>query len=114
MACGVLAGLVESMLIPLYAGRVLVPLAPALAVLSNIALPWLGRYALPRTAGAVAPYLAWLLVVAVLFLYVRPEGDVIYPGGHWLQWCSYGVVLGGTFAGAVTVFVVTSPRDLTR
>jgi hypothetical protein len=115
--CGALAGLVESMLIPVYAGSVLVPIAPVLAVLSNIVLPRLGRYGAGRTAGAVVPFAGWLVVVVALSMFNRPEGDVIYPGGTWLQWCSYGVIIGGTLAGAITIVVtlaVPRQRDVRR
>jgi hypothetical protein len=36
-------------------------------------------------------------------VFPRPEGDVVLPAGNGLQWVSYGVLLGGAVAGAVTV-----------
>jgi hypothetical protein len=111
--CGALAGLIESMLIPLYAGTFLVPLAPLLAVLSNVALPILARRAVDRTGAAALPFLAWLVVVIALSSVPRSEGDVIFPGGTYLQWQSYGVVFGGTLAGAITLMrmaTLSAPR----
>jgi hypothetical protein len=113
-ACAVLAALIESLLVPLYAGSVLVPLAPVLAVVTNILLPLLARFAVPRTGAAAAPFAAWLVVVVVLANFPRPEGDVIYPGGHVLQWCSYGTLLGGTAAGAVTLVLISLQGDAAR
>lgn len=106
----VLAALIESMLIPLYAGTVVVPLAPLLAIGTNIALPRLARGAIDRTGVAALPFVGWLIVVIVLSSVPRSEGDVIFPGGTWLQWVSYGVVFGGTLAGAVTLMVMANLR----
>lgn len=102
-----LSGLIESMLIPLYAGSVLVPVAPVLAVLGNIAFAILGRRLDAGTPGAVVPFALWMLVVLVLSSWPRPEGDVIYPGGAGLDWVSYGVVLGGGVAGVATIIRTT-------
>jgi hypothetical protein len=108
----VLAALVESLLIPLYVGSVLVPLAPVLAVVGNIVLPSLGRRAVDRTAGAVVPFVGWLITVIALSGIARPEGDVIYPGGGgWLPWVSYGVILGGGSAGVATIVLTTPGRE---
>jgi hypothetical protein len=109
-ASALLAALVESMLIPLYAGTVLVPLAPVLAIAGNIALPLLARTAVDRTSVAAAPFVAWLAVVVVLAGVSQSEGDVIYPAGSsLLQLQSYGVVFGGALAGAVTLMVIAYP-----
>jgi hypothetical protein len=45
----------------------------------------------------------WLLTVLLLSL-PRPEGDVLIPGGSGTQeWVSYGLVLVGGTAGAITI-----------
>ena len=109
--CGVLSALVESLLIPLYYGRVLVPITVVLTLVLNFALPRLARAAVDRTGAAVAPFVGWLLVILVLNGFPRPEGDVIYPGGSgYLPWVSYGVLLGGTLAGAVSIVLSIQPR----
>jgi hypothetical protein len=108
-ACGALSALLESMLIPLYAGRVLVPVAVVFAFASNIALPRLARAAIARTSAAIAPFAGWLLVILVLNAFTRPEGDVIYPGGKGLQWVTYGVILGGALAGTVSIVLSVPP-----
>ncbi|MDT4891018.1 MAG: hypothetical protein QOE97_53 [Pseudonocardiales bacterium] len=102
-AAGMLAAALEMLLVPLYAGKTLVPLTVALAVLINVALPLLARSIVPSGAAALAPFGAWLLVVVVVGLFPRPEGDVILPGGGAVEWVGYGVLLGGTVAGTVTV-----------
>jgi hypothetical protein len=107
-ASGALAGLIEMLLVPLYAGSTLVPIAVVMAVVGNIALPLLARMLVPTTGGTLAPFASWLLVVIVIGLFPRPEGDVILPGGGGaLEWVTYGVLLGGALAGTVTVVMST-------
>jgi hypothetical protein len=105
--CEALAGLLELFLVPLYAGKIVVPIAVLLAVGGNIALPLLGRSLVGGTAGAVLPFLTWLAVVIVVGMVPRPEGDVVLPGGGALVWVSYGVLLGGTIAGTVTIVLAS-------
>lgn len=99
---GALAGLLESLLVPLYAGSVVIPVVVALGVASNVLLPRMARSLVATTPAAAAPVLAWLIVVVGFGITVRPEGDVILPGGD-LQWVTYGLVLGGALAGTVAV-----------
>jgi hypothetical protein len=106
--CGALAALLEALLVPLYAGSVLVPIAVVLAVASNVLLPRMARIFVPGTLPAALPFLAWLIVIVVFGVLARPEGDVILPGGSGgLQWVSYGVMLGGALAGTVAVATST-------
>lgn len=108
-ACAVLAGLLELLLVPLYVGGTLVPVAVVAAVASNIALPRMARALFDRTVAAAAPFLAWLVTVTVVGLMPRPEGDVVLPGGGSLQLVSYGVLLGGAVAGTLTVVIGSTP-----
>jgi hypothetical protein len=113
-AAAVLAALVESMLIPLYVGSVIIPLAPLLAIGLNVLLVYVGRFAVHRMIGGLLPFLGWLAPVLILSGVPRPEGDVIYPGGSGLlAFVSYGVVLGGGLAGAGTL-VLTAPQPTMR
>lgn len=108
--CGALAAFLETLLVPLYAGSVIVPLAVLLAVASNVALPRLARALVPRTAAALAPFAAWLIVVVAFGLLARPEGDVVLPGSPAsLQYVTYGVILGGAVAGTATLVLMTPP-----
>ena len=103
-ACAVLAALLALFLVPLYAGSVIVPVAVVVALASNVALPRLARALVETTVAMVLPFLSWLLVVIVIGVMPRPEGDVVLPGGRGaLQWVSYGVLLGGALAGTLTV-----------
>jgi hypothetical protein len=108
-----LAAALEVLLVPLYAGKTLVPVTVVLAVLINIALPLLARSIVPRGSAAFAPFAVWLLVVVIIGLFPRPEGDVILPGGGALEWVGYGVLLGGTVAGTLTV-AVSGARPVNR
>ena len=113
--CGltaVLAGLVEVLLSPLYVGRWLFPITLLLAVGTNVALPVTARDLVDSTVAATLPVILWLITVLVLSL-PRPEGDVLLPGGGALQWVSYGLVLIGGAAGAITI-ALTARRSRSR
>ena len=104
-ATAALAGIISVLLTPLYWGSTLVPLAVLLAAISNVVLPVLAL-ALGRSGLAAAlPFGAWLITVIVLGI-TRPEGDVLLPGGKGGQlWVTYGMVLAGGVAGALTLMV---------
>lgn len=107
---GALAGMLEALLVPLYAGATILPLAIVLAVVSNVALPRLARALVPRTAAALAPFVAWLIVMIGFGTIGRPEGDVILPGSPGsVAAVTYGVLIAGTLAGTVTVVWLTPP-----
>jgi hypothetical protein len=109
--CGVLAGLIETLLVPLYVGATVFPLAVVLALLSNVLLPWLARTAVPTTPAVLTPFVGWLLAVLGFGAVGRPEGDVILPGSpSSLEYVTYGVIIGGFVAGVATVVWLTSPR----
>jgi hypothetical protein len=108
--CAALGGVLELLLVPLYAGSVIVPISVLGAVFFNIALPKLARSLVDSTLASVLPFLSWLAVVIVLGMLPRPEGDVILPGGGGAaEWVAYGVLLGGALAGTVTVVALTNP-----
>ncbi len=108
-ATAALAGLLELLLVPLYAGGSLVPVAAVFAVASSVALPRMARALVDTTAAAVLPFATWLFVVVGIGLFPRPEGDVILPGGGGVQWVGYGVLLGGSLAGTVTLVLSSHP-----
>ena len=112
-AAAVLAGLLEALLVPLYAGSTPAPIAVAVAVASNIVFPRLGYRIVARPLAAIAPFVCWLIVVFGFGVLARPEGDVILPGGS-LQWVSYGVLLGGALAGTLSVVFVIPSRARRR
>lgn len=107
--CGALAGLIEALLVPLYAGSVVVPIAVLLAVVGNIALPRMARVFVPTTAAALLPLGLWLAVM-LLFLLGRPEGDVAFPSAPTgAEWTFYGVLFGGVVAGIFAVVTGQAP-----
>ena len=107
-ASAALCAVLESLLVPLYAGSTLVPVAVLATIVTNVGLPLLARAAVPTTPAVVAPFLAWLVVVIGFGVLTRPEGDVILPGGD-AQWVSYAVLLGGALVGTITV-ISSVPR----
>ena len=113
--CGALAGLLESLLVPLYWGSAIFPIAAVLAVVSNAVLPRLARALVPSTGAALAPFLGWLVVVVGFGVVTRPEGDVILPGAPaTLEFVTYGLLLGGALAGTVTVVWISPPKRVSR
>lgn len=114
-ACGALAGLLESLLVPLYWGSVIFPVAVVLAIAGNVVMPRLARALVPTTGAALAPFLGWLVVVVGFGVVSRPEGDVILPGAPGsLEFVTYGLLLGGALAGTVTVVWISPPKQINR
>ena len=112
--CGVLAAFLEALLVPLYLGSVIFPVAVLFSLVSNAGLPRLSRALVPRTAAAIAPFLTWLAVMIFFGVLARPEGDVILPGAPTgAELVTYGVLLGGAIVGTVTI-VQTSPPPPSR
>lgn len=108
--CGALAALFAVLLVPLYVGSSVLPIAVALALVSNVVLPRMAHTLVPRTLSALAPFAAWLVVVLGFGAVARPEGDVILPGApRSVEWVTYGVLLGGALAGTATVVWLTPP-----
>lgn len=104
-----LAALVEALLVPLYAGTVIVPVAAVLALAGNLAFPRLARALVPTTFASVIPLLAWLAVMFVL-MSSRPEGDVVFPGKPGaVVAVFYATVFGGVLAGIVGVMTAMPP-----
>jgi hypothetical protein len=113
--CGALSALFETLLVPLYAGSALVPVAIVLALIGNVALPRMARTLVPSTLAAMAPFAAWLVVVLGFGTVGRPEGDVILPGAPGsVELVTYGVLLGGALAGTATVVWLTPPKTVSR
>lgn len=103
LAAGI-AALFAVLFVPTYVGTRPFPVAVVIAVGTNILIPRAVRAATGSTRAATLPVALWLLVVIVFGTLTRPEGDVILPGGT-LSWVTYGVLLGGAIAGALTLVV---------
>lgn len=108
-ASAMLAAVIELFLVPLYAGKTIVPIAVLIAVASNVVLPRLGRAVMATTAAAVLPFVSWLLVVVAVGWFARPEGDVVLPGGGGAEWVGFAVTFGGALAGTITVVASAPP-----
>lgn len=108
--CAMLLGLLELFLVPLRSGKVLIPVAVVLAIAGNVIVPALARSLVQRALGAVLPFLGWLAVAIAIGLVSRPEGDVILPGGGYVAWVGYGVLLGGAVAGTIAM-VLSGPSS---
>ena len=104
---GAMTAAIEVLLVPSRLGQTLIPLAPALAVLSNMALPLISRGLTGSRASAVPPFAGWLAAALVL-AGARPEGDVLLPAGD-IAYISYSLLVLGTLAGAVAVWLAGRP-----
>jgi hypothetical protein len=98
---GVLCAVFEVLLVPTRWGSTLVPIAPVLAIASNVALPLICRRLTGTGRSALPPVAGWLLAAFVLAS-TRPEGDVLLPAGD-TAWVSYGVLFGGALAAVLTL-----------
>jgi hypothetical protein len=108
-ACAALAALVEALMVPLYAGSVIVPVAVVLALIGNVAFPRMARTLVPTTLASVVPLLVWLAVM-FLFLSGRPEGDLAFPGKpDAVVWVFYGTLFGGVVVGIGAVVTAMPP-----
>jgi hypothetical protein len=105
---GVLCAAYEVLLVPTRWGSHLLPIAPVLAIGSNIGLPLLSRQLTGTVRSALPPVVGWLLAAFVLAS-TRPEGDVLLPAGD-TAWVSYGVLFGGALAGLATLVLVGRGR----
>jgi len=107
--CGALAAILEALLVPLYAGHLIVPAAVLLAVAGNLAFPRMARTLVPTTVASALPLVAWIAVM-FLFLAGRPEGDIVFPGKPGaVVWTFYGTLFGGVLAGIVSVVAAVPP-----
>jgi len=109
---GVLCAGYEVLLVPTRWGSQLLPIAPVLAIGSNIGLPLLSRQLTGTVRSALPPVVGWLLAAFVLAS-TRPEGDVLLPAGD-TAWVSYGVLFGGALAGLLTLVLLGRSRSLLR
>jgi hypothetical protein len=108
--CAALLAVLEALLVPVYVGSVIVPVAVVLAVAGNILLPRLARALIPTMTAALAPFAAWLVVMVGFGVLARPEGDVIMPGSpSSAVYVTYAVLLGGALVGTVTLVWLAPP-----
>jgi hypothetical protein len=111
-AVGVLAGFVtalwEVFLSPLYVNHVVVPVAPFLAVASNIALVWFTRQVTGRTGLALLPGLVWFVTMFTGSVRTS-EGDLLIPASDWPGLVA---LLLGAVAWGLTAYrlILSAPR----
>ncbi len=79
----VATGFWEVFLSPLYWGRVPLPLAPVLAVLTTLGLIWFTRVVTGRTGLSLLPGVAWFIVMIAATM-PRPNGSNLLPSVAWM------------------------------
>lgn len=116
LVVGLLGGFVtavwEVFLTPVYAGAIPVPVAPVLAVLSNVALIWFTRQVTGRTGLALLPGVVWFGVMLVATVRTT-EGDLLIPGNDYM---GLATVLVGSLTWALLAYrlIVTSAAGGSR
>ncbi|MDQ1739921.1 MAG: hypothetical protein QOE53_1573 [Pseudonocardiales bacterium] len=108
---GAMTAVIEVLLVPSRIGQTLIPLAPVLAVLSNVALPAISRGLTDTMLSAVPPVAGWV-VTTFLLASATPEGDVLLPAGD-TAYVSYSLLGFGTLAGMLTLWRASRPGPWT-
>jgi Family of unknown function (DUF6113) len=106
-AAGAMSAVIEVLLVPSRLGQTLIPLAPVLAVFSNVALPAISRGLTDTVLSAVPPVAGWL-VTTFMLASATPEGDVLLPAGDE-AYISYSLLGFGTLAGLITIWRANRP-----
>ena len=110
-ACGLLSGLVETLLVPLYAGSQLLPISVVIAIVLNYLLCAGSARTVGRPMGAVITLVLWVLPVLVLPEVQPAGGDVLILGGSSTQqYVYYALILLGCGAGIVAMVRTIGPR----
>jgi hypothetical protein len=79
---GFLTALWEIFLSPVSVGGTMLPVAPVLAILSNVALVWFTKRVTGRTGLALLPGVVWFLTMFGAAVRTH-EGDLLIPGNDW-------------------------------
>ena len=77
---GILSAVAGALLLPLYVGRIPLPISAVLSGLLNAALVWAAGHWTDSKGIAALPLWTWLATVAI-FTLGGPGGDVVF-GGH--------------------------------
>jgi hypothetical protein len=106
---GFLTALWEIFLSPVSAGGTMLPIAPVLAILTNVGLVWFTRQVTGRTGLALLPGVVWFLTMfggAVR----TSEGDLLIPGNDWPGLVA---LLVGSAAWGITAYrtILHTPRQ---
>jgi hypothetical protein len=80
---GSATGVWEVFLSPLYVGRVPLPVAPVLAIATNLGLVWFTYFVTGHKGLALLPGVAWFAVM-IISASKTTEGDVPIPGSDWM------------------------------
>lgn len=106
----VVAAVCEAFLVPLRVAGVRVPIALLLAVVGNLALPWLARWLSRSRVMTMLPALLWFLVILVL-AGGTTEGDVVLAGSDWV---ALALLLAGSAAAAAGAYFALLGREPQR
>jgi hypothetical protein len=100
LAGGFVTGVWEVFLSPLYAGRVPLPVAPVLAVVTNLALIWFTRRVTTVTGLSLLPGVVWF-VTMLTAASKTAEGDLLIPSTDWMGLVT---ILAGALAWGIGAY----------
>jgi hypothetical protein len=103
--CSAIAALLEVLLIPTRWGATIAPVTIVAMLVGNLGLPRLMREINPAAWAVSLPAAIWLVVVLVLWLLPRPEGDVLVPGYGDDQYVATGLLFGGCVAAVAGILL---------
>jgi hypothetical protein len=102
-AVGVLSGVIEVLLIPLYLGSVIFPITVLIAIIGNVLLPHLVHSLVDWRWAIAAPFIGWLVAVIALSYFNANGGTVLVPGYGQAQYVGLALIFIGTLAGFIGV-----------
>jgi hypothetical protein len=106
---GFLTALWEIFLSPVSAWGTMLPVAPVLAILTNVGLVWFTRQVTGRTGLALLPGVVWFLTMFSGAVRTS-EGDLLIPGNDWPGLVA---LLVGSAAWGITAYraILRTPRQ---
>ena len=96
---GVLSAVAGALLLPLYLGRIPLPVSALICGLLNVALVWAAGHWTASKRLAALPLWTWLATVAV-FTLAGPGGDVVFGGSGVMAYSAIIFLLLGALPTA--------------
>jgi hypothetical protein len=103
-----LSAVLEVLLIPVYIGRFIFPIAVVIALVANIAIPRLAHQVLDSGWAVLLPMVVWVLTVIWLAFFNTSHGSVLVPGAGDDEYVGLAIFFGGTLAAAIGVLYENS------
>ena len=103
---GFVTALWEIFLSPVSAWGTMLPIAPVLAILTNVGLVWFTRQVTGRTGLALLPGVVWFVTMFAGSVRTT-EGDLLIPGNDWSGLVA--LLVGAAAWGITTYWTILRP-----